>query len=142
MQAIFSRRQSSKMNEGRFSRKSFNIQSVQFITWKKVMDIDIVMQYNSAYLQANSRYAPIFAMDAGFTRKLWKDKFRLRLYATDIFNTVREKELTTYGGTRIDFYQKRPTRTFGVSLNYNFRAGRSFTKKRIDQHTSEEKSRL
>jgi hypothetical protein len=106
------------------------------------MDIDMVIQYNSPYLQANSRYAQIFSMDAGFTRKLFKDRFRLRLYASDIFNTVREKELTIYGDTRIDFYQKRPTRTFGLALNYNFRAGKVFTKKRIDQHTSDEKSRL
>jgi outer membrane receptor protein involved in Fe transport len=133
---------SSKMDVGRFSGKSLSVQSIQNITWKKVMDIDMVIQYNSPYLQANSRYAQIFSMDAGFTRKLFKDRFRLRLYASDIFNTVREKELTIYGDTRIDFYQKRPTRTFGLALNYNFRAGRVFTKKRIDQHTSDEKSRL
>jgi hypothetical protein len=133
---------SSKMDVGRFSRQSLNIQSVQIITWKKVMDIDMVMQYNSPYLQANSRYAQVFWMDAGFVRKFWKDRCRLRLFVTDIFNTFREKELTTYGDTRIDFYQKRPTRSLGLSLNYNFRAGKVFTKKRIDQHTSDEKSRL
>ncbi|HUP11949.1 MAG TPA: outer membrane beta-barrel family protein, partial [Niastella sp.] len=133
---------STKMDEGRFSRQSLNIQSVQIITWKKVMDIDMVMQYNAPYMQANSRYAQIFSMDAGFVRKFWKDRCRLRLFATDIFNTVREKELTIYGETRIDFYQKRPTRTVGLALNYSFRAGKVFTKKKIDQHTSDEKSRL
>jgi hypothetical protein len=81
-------------------------------------------------------------MDAGLTRKLWKERARLRLSVYDIFNTVREKELTTYDNTRIDFYQKRPTRTFSVSMNYSFKAGKAFAKKRIDQHTSDEKSRL
>lgn len=133
---------SSKMDVGRFARQSLNVQSVQIITWKKVMDIDLVMQYNTPYMQANSRYGQIFMMDAGFVRKFWKDRCRLRLFATDIFNTVREKELTLYGDTRIDFYQKRPTRTFGLAVNYNFRAGKAFTKKKIDQHTSDEKSRL
>jgi outer membrane receptor protein involved in Fe transport len=133
---------STKMDEGRFTQQTLNIQSVQIITWKKVMDIDMVMQYNTPTMQANSRYAQNFFMDAGFVRKLWKDHCRLRLYVTDIFNLVREKELTTYGDTRIDFYQKRPTRTFGLAVNYNFRAGKAFTKKKIDQHTSDEKSRL
>lgn len=133
---------STDMDEGLFSVKALSVQSVQIITWKKVMDIDMVMQYNTPYLQANSRYAQNFFMDAGFVRKFYKDRCRLRLFITDIFNLVREKELTTYGDTRIDFYQKRPTRTVGVSLNYNFRAGKVFTKKKIDQHTSEEKSRL
>lgn len=133
---------SSKMDVGRFAQRSLNVQSVQIITWKKVMDIDMVMQYNSPYLTANSRYGQIFMMDAGFVRKFWKDRCRIRLFATDIFNTVREKELTIYGDTRIDFYQKRPTRTFGLAVNYNFRAGKTFTKKKIDQHTSDEKSRL
>jgi outer membrane receptor protein involved in Fe transport len=134
--------QSSKLDEGRFSRQSFSIQSIQNISWKKVMVIDMMLLYNSAYLQANTRFARIFSMDAGVTRRLWKDRGRLRLYVSDIFNTWREKELTTYGHTRIDFYQKRPTRTVSLSLSYTFRAGKMFTKKRIDQHTSEEKSRL
>lgn len=133
---------STKMDEGRFTQQTLNIQSVQIIAWKKVMDIDMVMQYNSPTIQANSRYGQNFFMDAGFVRKVWKDRCRLRLYVTDIFNVVREKELTTYGDTRIDFYQKRPTRTFGLAVNYNFRAGKVFTKKKIDQHTSDEKSRL
>jgi hypothetical protein len=133
---------STEMDEGRFTQNTLNIQSVQIITWKKVMDIDMVMQYNTPTIQANSRYAQNFFMDAGFVRKILKDRCRLRLYVTDIFNLVREKELTTYGDTRIDFYQKRPTRTLGLAVNYNFRAGKAFTKKKIDQHTSDEKSRL
>jgi hypothetical protein len=132
----------SQLDEGRFSRQSFSIQSIQIITWKKVMDIDMVSQYTSAYLAANTRYAQVFGMDVGFTRKLWKDQLRLRVYGNDIFNTVRERELTTYDNTRIDAYQKRPTRAYGVSVSYTFRAGKAFTKKRIDQHTSDEKSRL
>ena len=134
--------QSSKLDVGRISRKSFSFQSYQNITWKKVMDIDIGLRYNSAILAVNTLYAPNFSMDAGVVRKLWKERARLRLSVNDIFNTVREKELTTYDNTQIDFYQKRPTRTFSVSLNYTFKAGKAFTKKRIDQHTSDEKSRL
>lgn len=134
--------QSTKLDEDRFSRKSFSIQSYQTITWKKVMDIDIGLRYNSAVMTVNTIYSRIFGMDVGVMRKLWKERARLRLSVNDIFNTVREKEVTTYDNTRIDFYQKRPTRSFSVSMNYTFKAGKTFTKKRIDQHTSDEKSRL
>jgi hypothetical protein len=134
--------QSTRLDEDRFSRQSISIQSYQTITWKKVMDIDLGLRYNSAIIAVNTIYGRIFAMDAGLTRRLWKERARLRLSVNDIFNTVREKELTTYDNTRIDFYQKRPTRTFSVSMNYTFKAGKAFTKKRIDQHTSDEKSRL
>ncbi len=56
-------------------------------------------------------------MDMGCATKIdGRTGFWLRsLYANDIFNTVRERELTIYGDTRIDFYQKRPTQSFGVA---------------------------
>lgn len=133
---------SADLDTVRLSQRSFSIQSIQTITWKKVMDVDMVMYYRSPYLQANTTQAEIFSMDIGFTRRLWKERGRLRLYVSDVFNTFREKELTEFNNTRIDFYQKRPTRTVGLSFNYTFRAGKTFTKKKIDQNNSDEKSRL
>jgi outer membrane receptor protein involved in Fe transport len=133
---------SADLDTVRLSQRSFSIQSVQTINWKKVMDIDVLMYYTSPYLHANTTQAEIFSMDLGFTRKLWKDRGRVRLYVSDIFNTSREKELTEFNNTRIDFYQKRPTRTVSLSFSYTFRAGKTFTNKRIDQNNSDEKNRL
>jgi hypothetical protein len=126
----------------KYRRQSFSVQSIQLINLKKIMDIDFVTQYTSAVLQANSKQARIFSADIGLTRNILKDKGRIRFSVNDIFNTFREKTLTEFNETRIDFYQKRPTRTFGVSFNYTFRAGKTFTKKRLDNNDSEEKSRL
>ncbi|TXJ24715.1 MAG: TonB-dependent receptor [Chitinophagaceae bacterium] len=133
---------SNDLDTVRVSQQSFSFQTIQMITWKKVADFDMFLEYTSPYIRANNRQYEIFYIDIGITRKLWKDRGRLRFYVSDIFNTFREKELTQFNNTRIDFYQKRPTRTFGLSLAYTFRAGKAFTKKRIDQNNSDEKNRL
>lgn len=133
---------SNDLDTVRVSMKSVSFQTIQTITWQKVVDIDVFLEYVSPYIRANNRQGDIFYTDIGITRKLWKERGRLRFYVSDIFNTFREKELTTFNGTRIDFYQKRPTRTFSLSLTYTFRAGKAFTKKRIEQNNSDEKSRL
>lgn len=124
------------------SQNSFNLQSIHTITLRKIADMDVVAWYSSPYLQANTRQAGIFYMDLGFTRKILKGNGRLRLYASDIFNTFREKELTRYDDTRIDYYQKRATRTFSLSFSYNFKSGKAFARKKIEQNNSEEKGRL
>jgi len=78
----------------------------------------------------------------GATRRIFKGRGRLRLNVADPFNIVREKSVTDYNNTHILFYQKRPTRTYSIGFNYNFKAGKAFAKKKIDQNNSDEKSRL
>ena len=104
------------------------------------MEVSVYAEYNAPYLSANARQAAIFNSEVGVSRKMGNS--RLRLYLTDVFNTAREKDRTEYGGTRIDFYQKRPTRTLSISYTYNFKAGKSFTQKKAEQNNSEEKNRL
>lgn len=124
------------------SRTSVALKTMNTFTWPKVVDIDLYAEYNSPYTDANSRMAAIFFADMSFTRKILKNKGRIRLSFTDLFNTFREKNLTEYNNTRIDFYQKRPTRTVAVSFVWNFNAGKVFTKKKIDANNSDEKSRM
>ncbi|MBN8861901.1 MAG: outer membrane beta-barrel protein [Sphingobacteriales bacterium] len=135
-------RLSNDIDGKRYRRHSFAFQTIQVISLKKVMEIDLVTQYTSASLQANQKTAWLFYTDIGMTRKLLGDRGRLRFAVTDVFNTFREKDLTEFNQTRIDFYQKRPTRTFALSFSYAFNAGKKFTRKRLDNNDSEEKSRL
>ena len=106
------------------------------------MEIDIQSAYTSGSLSANQRTSYYVWTDLGLTRKFFQDRGRLRFSITDIFNTAREKDFTEFNQTRINFYQKRPTRTFGLSFSYTFRAGKTFTKKRMESTDSDEKSRL
>jgi hypothetical protein len=132
----------SDLNDVKISRSSLYLKTVHTIEWKKVVDFDFYAEYNSPYTSANSRMAELFFADLGITKSIWKNKGRIRLSFTDLFNTFREKELTEYDNTRIDFYQKRPTRTASVSFSWNFSAGKAFTRKKIDPNNTDEKSRM
>ncbi|MFT3676596.1 MAG: TonB-dependent receptor [Chitinophagaceae bacterium] len=135
-------RLSNDIEGNKYRRESFSFQTIQVISLKKIMEIDLVTQYTSASLQANQQTAWLFYTDIGLARKFFQDKGRLRFAVSDVFNTFREKDLTEFNQTRIDFYQKRPTRTFALSFSYAFNAGKKFTRKRLDNNDSEEKSRL
>ncbi|GEP97574.1 outer membrane beta-barrel protein [Chitinophaga cymbidii] len=132
----------AELDEVRISRTSISLKTAHTYTWEKVADIDLYVEYSSPSTRANSRLSAIFYTDIGITRRMWNNKGRLRLSFTDIFNTFRERELTEYEGTRIDFYQKRPTRTASLSFVWNFKAGKEFAKKKIDANNSDEKRRM
>ena len=124
------------------NRTSFSLKSIQTIVWNKVIDIDVVADYRSPYVSANSKIPYMFSFDLEFTRRVLKNQGRVRLFLADIFNTLREKETTDYYNTHIDFYQKRPTRMVGVAFTYTFRSGKKFNNKKIDQGNTDEKSRI
>jgi outer membrane receptor protein involved in Fe transport len=133
---------SSRLDSERFEAVSARLQSVQNFSWPRILDAFLTAYYNIPYWTGNTRQAYVLSIDAGISRKLWKDRGRLRFFVSDIFNTAREKELTILRGTRIDFYQKRPTRTFSIAVSYQFQTGKKFTRKNIETHTNEEKNRL
>lgn len=111
-------------------------------SFKKLFDIDLSLDYTSPYVTANSHQADRFVTDIGLSKRLLSKNLQLRLYVSDVFNTFREKNYTEYSGTRIDFYQKRPTRTYSLNLSYSFSSGKKFTNKKIEQSNEEEKRRL
>lgn len=121
---------------------SINISTFQVFSIKKIVDADIFGYYRSPYITANSNMADQFAVDIGFTKKLFNDKGRLRLNITDLFNTARERETTRDRGTTVYFYQKRPTRTVGLSFSYTVTTGRKFDNKKIEQSAEEEQKRI
>ncbi|WP_295128513.1 outer membrane beta-barrel protein [uncultured Chitinophaga sp.] len=123
-------------------RTSMVLKTMQTYKWNKVADFDLYAEYTSPYTTANSRQSEIFYMDLGASRAILKKKGRIRLYFADVFNTSREKTITEYKGTRINFYQKRPTRAVMLAFSWNFSKGKLFTKKKIDTNNTDEKSRM
>lgn len=130
------------LDSQKISMTSWNVKSSHSISIKKVLDIDVYLEYTAPYTTANTRMASNFYSEIGFTRRMFNNKGRLRLTLADLPNVYREKELTTYGKTTINFYQKRPTRVAALSFNYNFKIGKEFKKKQIESSNSEEKSRM
>ena len=124
------------------NQTSFSIKSVHTIVLKSIVDIDAVVDYRSAHFYANLKTFYVFYFDMGFSKKILKNHGRLRLSFSDLFNTLREKELTVSNNTRIDFYRKRPSQTVGLGFSYNFSSGKKFTQKNIEQTNSEERNRV
>ncbi|HTE33012.1 MAG TPA: outer membrane beta-barrel family protein, partial [Chryseolinea sp.] len=121
---------------------SFSFTNSQSVQLKKIVDIDVFVQYRSPYVNANTHTSDVLFTEFGFTRSIIKKKIRLRLNISDPFNVTREQAKTDYNGAHTEFYQKRQTRNFAFSVSYNFSSGKKFNTKRIDQGNSEEKNRI
>ncbi len=124
------------------SRNSVFIKTVQTFKIPKVTDIDIFSEYRSPYVYSNAKVAHQYYIDLGFSKKYLNEKFKIRFLITDILNSLRDRTMTHFNGTDIDFYQKRPTRTFALTLSYNFNHGIQFKNKNIQQAGNDEKNRL
>src|SRR5688572_10704710 len=72
-----------------------NSQSVQL---KNVMDIDAFVSYRSPNVNANARTSDVWYTEMGFTRRMVKNKLRLRLNISDMFNITRELAKTDFNG--------------------------------------------
>jgi iron complex outermembrane recepter protein len=124
------------------TQTTFFARSLHNIAIKKVMDIDITSEYRSPYVYANAAVAYQVYCDIGFGRKILKNKGRIRLLITDLFDSQRDKINTDLTSTTIYFYQKRPTRTFGFSFSYTFSRGIKFNTRNVQQNNEEEKNRI
>jgi outer membrane receptor protein involved in Fe transport len=130
------------LDDYRIKQTTMYVRSQHEFSVKTLADFDLSVDYRSPYVSANTHVAYQFATDAGISRRFVNRSLLLRINVTDIFNTARERDYTIYEGTRIDFYQKRPTRTFSLSLSYNFSSGKKFGNKQIEQSANEEKGRI
>lgn len=126
-----------KIKNSRLKQSTLALKTAHFISLKKLADIEMIAEYRSRYVNANSIFASLFYCDVGLSRKIVHNKIRIKLYCSDIANTLREKEITDYAGTHIFFYQKRQTRNFSISLNYSFSAGKKFSSKKIETGSSD-----
>lgn len=121
---------------------SFAFTNTQSVQLAKIVDMDVYVQYRGPYVNANTHTSDVLFTEFGFTKRIVKNKIRLRLQVSDIFNVTREQAETDYDGAHTEFYQKRQTRNFGFFVSYNFSSGKKFNTKRIDQGNSEEKNRI
>lgn len=125
-----------KVNQTTFSAKT--IQTVNL----KVIAFDIFGFYRSPYIYSNIHTSHTFYIDLGATKKILKGQGTLKLYCTDMLNTLREKETTKSNNIDLVFIRKRPTKTFSLTFNYNFSSGKKINSKPIDQTNADERSRF
>jgi len=133
---------SYKLNDYRISQTTFYARSSHIFALKNLLDLDAGIDYRSPFVRANTKVSYQLYTDFGASKRLLNKSLMLRFYVSDVFNTAREKDYTAFADTRIDFYQKRPTRNFSLSVSYNFSSGKKFNAKRIEQSNDEEKRRI
>jgi len=135
-------RASASTNNLGNTKTTLAAKSMQTISLKKVPTLDIISEYKSPSLSGNTRLGHLFYIDLMLSQKILKDKGVLRIYLSDVLNTVREKEFSFNNGTTIDFYQKRQTRNISLSFSYNFSLGNKFNQNNIEQSNKEENKRM
>ncbi|MES2650582.1 MAG: outer membrane beta-barrel family protein [Bacteroidota bacterium] len=133
---------SYKLNDYHISQTTFYARSYHMFTFKNLFDLDTGIDYRSPFVRANTKVSYQLYTDLGISKRLLNKSLMLRFYIADVFNTAREKDYTEFEDTRIDFYQKRPTQSFSLSISYNFSSGKKFNTKKIEQSNDEEKRRI
>ncbi len=113
----------------------------QFWKVRKWCDASLYLSYTSPRISANTRFANQFYSSLSLSKRFANDKAKMTFQLNDIFNTAREREWTERNGAFVDFYQKRPTRTFGLSVSYVFSKGKKIEDKKIEESNKEAKSR-
>jgi outer membrane receptor protein involved in Fe transport len=131
-----------RLNDFNLNQSTFTVGVQNNYSIKNLFDLDLSAQYRSPSVAANTRHAYLFIADVGIVKRFLDKKLQVRSYLSDIFNTFREKNVTEYLGTRIDFYQKRPTQSVSLSVNYTFSSGKKFSNKKIEQSNDDEKRRI
>lgn len=130
------------VNNKQITQSSFSAKTSQTISIKNIMEVNLISEYRSPYVSANSIFGEMFYFDFMLSRRILKEKVRIRLYVSDLFNTLQEIETTDLQNAHIDFFQKRQTRSASLTLTYNFKSGKKFTQKGIDQGNNDERSRM
>lgn len=124
------------------SQQVFEGSLFNFLKVSKLFDVNLYLSYRTPSYIGNTKYADQFYSSVMFSRGILNGKGKITLQANDLFNTAREREFSSYEGTIINFYQKRPTRTCGLSFTYTITKGKKFEDKKIIQSNDEQRKRV
>ncbi len=113
----------------------------QTFKFKDLLDANIYLGYTSSTYVVNTKYADQFHSIVRLSKDLLQKKAKITFMWNDVFNASREREITSHQGTVANFYQKRPTQTFGLSFSYTISKGKKFENKKIEQSNIDEKNR-
>lgn len=87
---------------------------------KNVM-IELFSNYDYRSQYRNTLGAYQYGLDLIVQKRMLKDQLIAKLAITDLLNTRRDKNFSTYQDFTFDFYQKRLTRALSLSVQYTFK---------------------
>jgi iron complex outermembrane receptor protein len=127
--------------ERKLDQTAWSVKTAHSITIPSYLDVEAIADYRSARDHPGYWSADQFFFDVGFSKRVLKKHLTIKLYFEDIFNTLREYEVTNATDAQTVFYRKRPTRTVSLSLTYNFKGGLKFNSRKVESGSSDESRR-
>lgn len=98
----------------------YNIFTSQNFVVAKGWNAEASMWYNSPSIDGMFAGREIYAINAGISRSLWKNKGSLRLNVNDIFATARWRGETDFGGVKMSISNVWDSRGVRATLVYRF----------------------
>jgi len=116
------------------SNFGYNFFTSQNFVLAKGWNAEASMWYNSPSIDGTFAGREIYAINAGISRSLWKNKGSLRLTVNDIFATARWRGETDFGGVKMSINNIWDSR--GVRATFVYRFGNQNVKSARNRQTA------
>jgi hypothetical protein len=98
--------------------------------------------YNSRFLNYVVKGAPQYRLDLSVQKDIFAARGTIKMSCTDVFNTQRDKNFSTYQNFTLNFYQKRRTQSFTIMFIYNFSNNQKIKNNSVDSNGGDVRNRL
>ena len=123
-------------------RTAVEIKTSQSFILPKQYSINLDAFYLNHEISGSFVTNPVFSMDIGAQKKLFKNKLIIKAAANNIFNYKLNADIY-YSADNVGKMVKREQwHTFNLSAIYNFNLGKAFRIKTLEHSNADEKSRL
>jgi hypothetical protein len=103
---------------------------------------DLNGNYMSPFLFGNMELKVTPTMNASFRKQFFAKKLTASIFANNVFDSGELRLKVNEDDFKRNSWQKSQYRSFGVSLNYSFQAGKSVQVKNVQSGAAEDKARL
>jgi iron complex outermembrane receptor protein len=86
----------------------------------KTIIADVSSNYESPTFFGLKQFRANYYTDAGISKQFWNKRGSLRLNATDIFNTDRDRYIVNYQNVNFSFMDKKESQTVRLTFTYKF----------------------
>ncbi len=104
--------------------------------------INLNAYYLSYLIGGNLLVKDLYMLNVGVQHKLIERKLLMRATVSDPFYNHKIDGITIYKNYISNAYQRRQSRTFNLSLSYNFNLGKTFKPVKLEKSSEEGKNRL
>jgi iron complex outermembrane recepter protein len=110
--------------------------SEQYFIISKTLIAEISGKYESPSFYGVNQFKAYYNVGAAISKQLFNKRGSIRLNASDIFNTIRDRAFSNYGGLNITTMDKVETQV--VRLTFTYRFGKTTLKAVPAHHTGNE----